>query len=389
MFTRLKSLFLYPFEREYKKDVICRMIYSTKKYHTVAAYIIIAFQLLLLIRTFLFGDLLNVSARLKGYRCMYAFLIVSIFICLLFIKGQYRQLEISYKKYMLCQVIYLIALCLWSCGITYLDYMGGNDLSVFCYTLMGVAAFMIVEPWVSCLVFLVCFVIVNVLLAFSITLKPYDASVLINTFSTLALASMVAIVSYKSRALSMYRQIINERNYTEIVKMNEILHAQTYTDGLTKLNNRHYLNEKLEDAVVSGEEGMAVMMIDIDEFKKYNDTYGHMEGDMCLVRIADLIKEFVEGEDAYAVRYGGEEFFICFNHCRGREIYDKGMQIRQKVSDAMIKRVDVDAMQVTISVGTCTAKYGMTMEELIRCSDIALYCAKHNGRNQVREYEQM
>lgn len=88
----------------------------------------------------------------------------------------------------------------------------------------------------------------------------------------------------------MYRQIINEENYTEIVKMNQILHEQTYTDGLTKLRNRHYLNERLEDAVVSGEEGMAVMMIDIDEFKKYNDTYGHMEGDMCLVRIADLMQ---------------------------------------------------------------------------------------------------
>lgn len=158
------------------------------------------------------------------------------------------------------------------------------------------------------------------------------------------------------------------------------------TDPLTGLLNRRYLRERLAEEVQrsnrSGQQ-MSFMMIDVDEFKAYNDKFGHAEGDKALQIVARCLKESLRGADV-AVRFGGEEFSILLPQtpiAEGKVIAER---IRQKIASTKFPN-----RQVTISVGIagCCTKI-KTSEDLIEAADKALYDAKKSGRNRVRAYDE-
>jgi diguanylate cyclase (GGDEF)-like protein len=166
---------------------------------------------------------------------------------------------------------------------------------------------------------------------------------------------------------------------------NESLDGIAQHDPMTGLDNRRSLEIKLKE-MRSGspdDEDIAVVLFDLDHFKAYNDSLGHLAGDTCLKRFADLIQdEMREGTDL-AFRFGGEEFLVLLRESDLVDAVGVAERLRRTIERAAIPHPTHGIS--TASFGVASAKIGssITNEELIQSADLALYAAKRNGRNQV------
>jgi diguanylate cyclase len=167
----------------------------------------------------------------------------------------------------------------------------------------------------------------------------------------------------------------------------ETVRNESLTDPLTSLANRKYfdaaLDQAIADAVKSGEP-LSLMMTDIDHFKTFNDTYGHLTGDQVLRLVAISVKQNVKGQDI-AARYGGEEFAIVLPNTILRSAITVADHIRRAVmTKELMKRSTGEHLgRLTISVGVATLHPGDTAQSFIERADSCLYSAKRHGRNRV------
>lgn len=168
-------------------------------------------------------------------------------------------------------------------------------------------------------------------------------------------------------------------NYQESVSM-------AVTDGLTRLYNRHYLDTHLKNlARQAGEQARAlsVMILDMDHFKSVNDTYGHNVGDEVLQQLAAVIMNTIRSADL-AARYGGEEFVILMPETDASRAYEAAERLRRNVENTVMKISHAQGtLQKTVSIGHATMRPDDTPETLLKRADVALYEAKHGGRNRV------
>ena len=123
-------------------------------------------------------------------------------------------------------------------------------------------------------------------------------------------------------------------------------------------------------------------MLDIDFFKKFNDTYGHQNGDECLKHIGFIIREFI-GENAYAIRYGGEEFLLFYESITEMELANKAESLRERIENNPVRLIGGKRVNITASIGYANATKPVSLSELIGIADKNLYSAKENGRNRI------
>lgn len=167
----------------------------------------------------------------------------------------------------------------------------------------------------------------------------------------------------------------------------ENVRREALTDGLTSLANRKAFDNELrrisEEATVTGGT-FALLMVDIDYFKSFNDNYGHQVGDQVLRLVARTLTDGVKGRDV-AARYGGEEFAIILPDTNLQAAVTVGNALRKAVATKdVINRNTGDKLgRITMSVGCAEFTAGENLQDLIERADAALYTAKHNGRNQV------
>jgi diguanylate cyclase (GGDEF)-like protein len=168
-------------------------------------------------------------------------------------------------------------------------------------------------------------------------------------------------------------------------KKNKELHELSITDSLTGLYNRKHLMETLDNEVARSKRhkhDFAVLVVDIDHFKEYNDTYGHLAGDEVLSRLASVFKKSVRSCD-YVARYGGEEFILVLPEIGPHD----GVQAAERIRKKVVKEKfvgDGESIEVTVSVGVASyPKDGDDPQAIIRHADTALYKAKETGRNRV------
>ena len=130
---------------------------------------------------------------------------------------------------------------------------------------------------------------------------------------------------------------------------------------------------------------LALLLIDIDHFKQYNDHYGHSEGDRALIEVARAISGLSRRAGDFSARYGGEEFTLIMSGSRGLHAKEHAEAIRQRVESLKIPHAGVERGVVTVSVGAAvgTPSDNESREDMFNRADEALYRAKQNGRNQV------
>lgn len=173
----------------------------------------------------------------------------------------------------------------------------------------------------------------------------------------------------------------------ELQKLNTKLEGLSMTDGLTGIANRHHFNRVLASEWSRARRGMylAIIMLDVDWFKKYNDHYGHLAGDECLRSVASLICANVHRPGDLVARYGGEEFVIIAPATDGPHARDMAVKLCTTLQEQAIPHEMSEFGCVTISIGVAAMlpKEGDTPEMLVHAADEALYSAKWQGRNQV------
>jgi diguanylate cyclase (GGDEF)-like protein len=167
----------------------------------------------------------------------------------------------------------------------------------------------------------------------------------------------------------------------------ELNHDSVY-DALTGLGNRRLLSETIAElesrnASQIAPNPPAVLMLDIDHFKKLNDEAGHLAGDQCLMRIASLIQSQLRSHGDHAFRYGGEEFVILLSNAPGEIAFNVAERIRVAIESAGIPNPGIGAAgTLTASIGVATGNAAIDL--LLAAADTALYAAKRAGRNQVK-----
>ncbi len=226
-------------------------------------------------------------------------------------------------------------------------------------------------------------------------IKSFLKDVLFAYLSTLLLSIVLVILINSSNTFGLFLFLVIgmllSHAFRQLFKIYNEMSEKANTDQRTKLYSHSYFEEKLDEYIEQSKEkdsSLSLAMIDLDDFKKYNDAYGHPQGDRLLSFFGQLIKEACEPLDLFAARYGGEEFTIImpgFSNVAAKEFIDK---LRKKTNDTWFEGVDVLPHGcVSFSAGIIAIhKDTYDKSQLIDLADRALYTAKSKGKNTVCIY---
>ena len=169
------------------------------------------------------------------------------------------------------------------------------------------------------------------------------------------------------------------------------LASMSMEDALTGLPNRRYFDSRFNmewKRAIRNQQEVSLLLLDVDRFKIYNDTYGHQQGDVALRLIGSVLKGFARRPGDLAARWGGEEFIILLAETGAQGALAVAEQIRTKIEDTKIPCIVEGAEAITVSVGVATRApvVGDSLSDLVFHSDRALYKAKELGRNRTHVY---
>ncbi len=194
------------------------------------------------------------------------------------------------------------------------------------------------------------------------------------------------------KILSAYISIAinNSRQSQTLMDTNKKLKELTEKDGLTKVFNRYSLNINAATIIQKAQKykkPYSVIMLDVDSFKEFNDHYGHLAGDQCLIAVSHVLKEICAKEKGYIYRYGGDEFLIILLNKDAKEAEAVAQNMLMSVSNLNIEHLYSQCSdRVTITIGVATILLKITdYIKIFALSDKALYNAKNRGRNNVEQ----
>lgn len=177
------------------------------------------------------------------------------------------------------------------------------------------------------------------------------------------------------------------RNHLNLKRAHDMLEHLSATDGLTGVANRRRLEEAIElefARQTRSQEPLSIIMLDVDHFKNFNDTYGHAAGDECLKRIAATLRRTLRQQVDLVARYGGEEFMCVLPNSPHALAVEVAERIRTQIAAMAIDHGGL-SVNVSASLGVATAEFGqdITPALFMEQADQRLYTAKRAGRNQV------
>jgi diguanylate cyclase (GGDEF)-like protein len=222
------------------------------------------------------------------------------------------------------------------------------------------------------------FIIIMVIKKEYISTNPYNEILIWGMFSvtSLSFAFVCNSVSELRTKLKLKQKELMDA-FSDIQKI-------SVTDELTNIYNRRYAINFMANKKIRADKGLEkfiVCMIDIDHFKKINDTYGHDVGDIVLKSFAREVNHLIRNDDCFA-RFGGEEFLLILSHIDLKIAKEVVYRIMNKIQSINI--ADYPELKITVSVGIVEYQKEMLIEDLLKESDKLLYKAKENGRNQFK-----
>ena len=203
--------------------------------------------------------------------------------------------------------------------------------------------------------------------------------------------SVLAILAVVGLILVMGRfRLINLELERKVQKKTLALKRLVNLDGLTQISNRYHFDRKFEQEwrrAMRYSTPLTLILCDVDFFKQFNDSYGHIEGDECLKTVAKVFKQSARRAGEIAARYGGEEFVLLLPQVSSDKAEDIAMMIRERLHTIQIPhKASTVCPYVTVSMGlaTITPKLGDTSDRFLQCADEALYQAKSQGRDRYQ-----
>lgn len=196
------------------------------------------------------------------------------------------------------------------------------------------------------------------------------------------------VLSAKLKAMQRIANMRRELQATslELERVNYRLLKQVNEDGLTKLFNRRFMDEQLQKVIsFHGRHNIpfSLILFDVDHFKLFNDNYGHIEGDKCLIKISDTINSLFTRTEEYVGRYGGEEFVVLLANTDESKLEQACRRIHEAIVDQFIPNQNSSVGEyVTVSQGgvSIVPSGNESIDTLYRCADKLLYQAKKRGR---------
>ena len=236
--------------------------------------------------------------------------------------------------------------------------------------------------------------------AYKLSGQYYEAMIHMESFSEIKEEVFNQASDQRQQALRVRHEVSQAENEREIFRLKSVelssmneelqrltieLDKQAHEDPLTGLYNRRYFDKEIEREInrarrFSGK--MSVMICDIDNFKKVNDTFSHQVGDEVLIRVSCILRDHIRNVDTVA-RYGGEEFVILFPEITSEESFSICDRLREMVACAPWKDIHPD-LKITLSMGICDDVSLLDCDAMLDAADKKLYEAKQNGKNQVR-----
>jgi diguanylate cyclase (GGDEF)-like protein len=185
------------------------------------------------------------------------------------------------------------------------------------------------------------------------------------------------------------------RTLLRLKRANDLLDEVAHMDSLTEIPNRREYNRVIDlewRQSIRTQKPLSIILLDIDHFKKYNDNYGHIEGDKCLRRVARFLQSSIRRPTDLVARYGGEEFVIVLPDTDEEGAHKVAQLIKKELAELNIPHnFSSTAKQITVSQGVagCTATLKDKPTALVKAADHALYEAKGRGRNQIVRFDSL
>lgn len=372
-----KKIFLLNFKatRDYKAYEL-NLNMSRARIFTSVIFVLEIFMLLL---TFVKPSLYP-PEDLFYYRFHY-FILLLLVIFIQVLAWIYENKIKTYKKeFSAVLVLAVIFSLLWGVSITYLDVRNGGSISVYLTFLFMLSSVVIMHPVKAFLSLIIGHITLLILISNEASFIEFG----INGSIFLIFAWFVTRQQY----LFMFNRfkvdaLIKEKNQILEIQNKELVRL-TMVDHLTRMYNRYSLEEILSkknlEAYIN-KSPLTVMMIDIDNFKHINDSYGHIFGDTCLVYIADRLKKFVKDHQGYGFRYGGDEFCLIFDQDQPPKML---LDHLSKSTDQMLIDSENGQVNLSITIGMASQVPNTSNNswQLIHKADEALYHMKSNKKRR-------
>ncbi len=273
----------------------------------------------------------------------------------------------------------LMLLLFWGASMKLLNHGNFLQPSIYILILLSVSVIPFFNYWEILIVTLPSQLFITIITITENSIKTQSiAQIIMDSWGFILLAIIFSTIQYLDRVQYFKKDAL-------LKKQNNLLKQHSEIDALTDIYNRRKLDATMEfewKRSSRTKQSIAFLLIDLDHFKKYNDTYGHIEGDMCLRKSAAIMKESLKRSSDMIFRYGGEEFIILApeTDLSGASIHAERL------------RNDIEKHAFN-NVGHITSSFGVTefnaekddVESLFERVDIALYTAKENGRNRVEK----
>ncbi len=385
MFGKLKNLLSLPLSPSERVGFKLELMNIMRIPLIFVAILVAIFEAVMLVLAFVRPP----SDDRHVFVALYSILLGITVIAILVLSLGYSGFKKCPGVFLMLSQMYALFICLWGSYMTAFTYRYSADLAVFMYVILIAALVIPSSSWQAFLIYAINEIVFLYMMYQQVGEGIDTYSGLVNSIIATMLAIAVSSILYQYRMRNYCNHItITEKN-SEIMAMNKRLQELVYLDTLTGAHNRRYLDEKMADelALARGKkQDTCMMMMDLDNFKQYNDTYGHQAGDVCLKTFAQILGEFMQGRMGSFVRYGGEEFLLMLHGCSAKGGAQMAEELRSRLVEKAIEHKGDPTGYLTVSIGLCAsdAKDDAPLSSLINEADQALYIAKFAGRNRVK-----
>lgn len=219
---------------------------------------------------------------------------------------------------------------------------------------------------------------------FRATMSPYDLCAFLAIMTGILYIALQIIVQGKQMIADFMRMMTSEQ---DLLVKNAVMDRLAKIDALTDLYNHKTVHEYLEQLIEQSNNNvmpLQLAILDIDNFKGVNDTFGHAVGDIVLTRVAQAIKDSLSQNEIVA-RYGGEEFVVIFPGKTLFEAYQEMERTRENICS--VQHLEMEGKRISVSIGLAEHSFGKSSSTLFEEADACLYYAKKHGKNQTSVHE--